>query len=138
MAEKRIVIAEDEAIPRLGLREMLEDQGYVVVGEASDGRAAVDVARELRPDLVIMDIMMPEMDGITATRLLAEERVAPVLLVMNLVRIVTLYVANSSFPDTFETMHKGVWPAFFILLAALLWFVWVNWAVPAARPQPST
>jgi response regulator NasT len=65
----------------MGLREMLEDQGYVVVAEAADGRAAVEVARELKPDIVIMDIMMPEMDGITASRILAEERLAPVLLV---------------------------------------------------------
>ncbi len=60
---------------------MLEDQGYSVVGEASDGRTAVEVARESKPDLVIMDIMMPEMDGITASRILTEEKLAPVLLV---------------------------------------------------------
>ncbi|HZT07843.1 MAG TPA: response regulator [Chloroflexota bacterium] len=81
MAPTRIVIAEDEAIPRFGLREMLEDQGYLVIGEASDGRSAVDIARDLRPDLVIMDIMMPELDGISASQLLAEEKIAPVLLV---------------------------------------------------------
>lgn len=77
----RVIIAEDEAIPRMGLREMLEDQGYQVVGEAADGRQAVDLARELRPHLVIMDIMMPELDGIGASAVLAEERIAPVLLV---------------------------------------------------------
>ena len=65
----------------MGLREMLEDQGYQVVGEAADGRQAVDLARELRPHLVIMDIMMPELDGIGASAVLAEERIAPVLLV---------------------------------------------------------
>jgi two-component system, response regulator PdtaR len=81
MADIRIVIAEDEAIPRMGLREMLQDQGYVVVGEAADGRTAVELARQLIPDLVIMDIMMPEMDGIAASQLLSAERIAPVLLV---------------------------------------------------------
>ncbi|MBM2810551.1 MAG: response regulator receiver [Chloroflexi bacterium] len=81
MVMTRILIAEDEAIPRMGLREMLQDQGYQVVGEAADGKTAVDLARSLRPDLVVMDIMMPEMDGIAASRLLSEERLAPVLLV---------------------------------------------------------
>jgi two-component system, response regulator PdtaR len=81
MATTRIVIAEDEAIPRMGLKQLLQDQGYDVVGEAGDGRQAVDVARSVKPDLVIMDIMMPKMDGITASRILAEERLAPVLLI---------------------------------------------------------
>lgn len=81
MSPTRVVIAEDEAIPRMGLRELLEDQGYMVVGEAADGRTAVDLARQLKPDLVVMDIMMPELDGIAASRILCEERVAPVLLV---------------------------------------------------------
>ena len=81
MAATRIVIAEDEAIPRMDLREMLVNLGYLVVGEAVDGVSAVQLARELRPDLVVMDIKMPEMDGIAAARVLTEERVAPVLLV---------------------------------------------------------
>jgi len=75
------VIAEDEAIPRMDLREMLENLGYLVVGEAADGVSAVNMARELRPDLVVMDIKMPEMDGIAAARVLTEERISPVLLV---------------------------------------------------------
>jgi response regulator NasT len=81
VADTRIIIAEDESIPRMDLREMLENLGYAVVGEAADGRTAVELARELRPDLVVMDIKMPEMDGIAASRVLAEERIAPVLLV---------------------------------------------------------
>ena len=81
MAQTRIVIAEDEASPRMDLREMLENLGYLVVGEAGDGVSAVNLARELRPDLVVMDIKMPEMDGIAAARALTEERISPVLLV---------------------------------------------------------
>ena len=79
--QTRILIAEDEAIPRMDLREMLENLGYQVIGEASDGRAAIDLARELRPDLVVMDIKMPELDGIAAARVLTDERVSAVLLV---------------------------------------------------------
>lgn len=77
----RVLIAEDEAIPRMGLRGMLQDHGYTVVAEAMDGQTAVALARDLKPDLVIMDVRMPELDGIAASRLLTEERIAPVLLV---------------------------------------------------------
>lgn len=80
MTQKRIVIAEDEPISRMDLREMLANLGYLIVGEAGDGQSAVNLARELRPDLVVMDIKMPEMDGITAARILTEEKIAPVLL----------------------------------------------------------
>lgn len=80
MAQTRIVLAEDEAISRMDLREMLSNAGYLVVGEAADGVSAVNLGRELRPDLVIMDIKMPELDGISAARILTEERIAPVLL----------------------------------------------------------
>ena len=76
----RIVLADDESIIRMDLKEMLATLGYVVVGEAGDGRSAVNLARELRPDLVIMDIQMPDLDGIDAARLLTEESIAPVLL----------------------------------------------------------
>jgi len=79
-APRRIVIAEDESISRMDLREMLANLGYLVVGEAADGRSAVSLARELRPELVIMDIKMPEMDGIAAAKILTEEKIAPVLL----------------------------------------------------------
>jgi AmiR/NasT family two-component response regulator len=76
----RIVIADDEPLIRIDLRENLEELGYEVIGEAADGKHAVELARTLRPDIVIMDIKMPEMDGIAALRVLAEENVAPVLL----------------------------------------------------------
>jgi two-component system, response regulator PdtaR len=66
----RILIAEDEGTVRFDLRETLQNLGYQVVGVVEDGRQAVDLARELRPDLVLMDIMMPELDGIAAARLL--------------------------------------------------------------------
>ena len=76
----RIVIPDDEPLIRLDLRENLEGLGYEVIGEAADGKHAVELARKLRPDLVIMDIRMPEMDGIAALRALTEETIAPVLL----------------------------------------------------------
>jgi response regulator NasT len=80
LAQTRVVIADDESIIRMDLKEMLSGLGYQVVGEAGDGRQAISLARELKPDLVIMDIKMPEMDGITAAKILTEERIAPVLL----------------------------------------------------------
>ena len=76
----RLVIADNESIIRLDLREMLEEAGHEVVGEAIDGRKAVELTRMHRPDLVIMDIKMPEMDGITASRKISEAKLAPVLL----------------------------------------------------------
>jgi len=75
-----VIIADDESIIRMDLREMLTNLGYLVVGEAGDGRSAVNLARELKPDVVIMDIKMPDMDGIDAAKILTEERIAPVLL----------------------------------------------------------
>jgi response regulator NasT len=80
MSDTRILLAEDEVISRMDLREMLENLGYSVVGEAGDGVAAVNLARTLKPDLVVMDIKMPELDGISAAETLAQERVTPVLL----------------------------------------------------------
>ena len=80
MERTRVIIADDESLIRMDLREMLTNLGYLVVGEAGDGRSAVNLAREVRPDIVIMDVKMPDMDGIEAARLLTEERIAPVLL----------------------------------------------------------
>jgi two-component system, response regulator PdtaR len=76
----RVVIAEDEALIRLDLKEMLEEEGYVVAGEASDGEAAVKLAESLRPNLVIMDIKMPGLDGISAAERITADHVAPVVI----------------------------------------------------------
>ncbi|MDI2126251.1 ANTAR domain-containing response regulator [Yinghuangia seranimata] len=76
----RVVIAEDEALIRLDLKEMLEEEGYRVVGEAGDGAAAVRLVEEHRPDLVILDVKMPILDGISAAEQIAGARLAPVLM----------------------------------------------------------
>src|SRR3954447_1362214 len=77
---RRVLIAEDEALIRLDLREMLIEEGYDVVGEAGDGEAALRLAEQLRPDLVILDIKMPIMDGLTAAENIANSRLAPVVI----------------------------------------------------------
>ncbi len=76
----RILLVDDETIQRIDLKEVLTKQGYLVVGEATDGRSAVNLARKIRPDLVLMDIRLPDMDGIAAAEALIQERVAPVML----------------------------------------------------------
>ena len=76
----RVVVAEDEALIRLDLVEMLREEGYEVVGEAGDGEEAVRLARELRPNLIMMDIKMPGTDGLEAARTIAGERLAPVVM----------------------------------------------------------
>jgi AmiR/NasT family two-component response regulator len=76
----RVVIAEDEALIRLDLREMLQEEGFEVVGEAADGEQAVALAQQLLPDLVICDIKMPKMDGIAAAAQITSERIAPVVM----------------------------------------------------------
>ena len=79
-APMRVLIAEDEALIRLDLREMLEEEGYEVVGEAGDGEQAVALAQQLDPDLVICDVKMPKMDGITAAAQITDARIAPVVM----------------------------------------------------------
>lgn len=76
----RVVIAEDEAIIRLDLKETLEEEGYEVVGETGRGDKAVDLVRELRPDVAILDIKMPGMDGLDAARSISRERVCGVVI----------------------------------------------------------
>ncbi len=76
----KILLADDEAILRLDLREMLTDAGHEIVGEASNGEEAVRLARELKPEFIIMDVKMPVMDGLAAAKIIANEGVAPVLL----------------------------------------------------------
>ncbi|HEY3261819.1 MAG TPA: response regulator [Pseudonocardiaceae bacterium] len=79
-AQPRVLVAEDEALIRLDLVEMLREEGYQVVGEAADGEQAVKLAGELNPDLVIMDVKMPKKDGIEAASQIASERIAPVVI----------------------------------------------------------
>lgn len=80
MKQLRIVLAEDEPITKLDIKEMLEEEGLIVVGECGDGQSAVNLAKALKPDLVIMDIKMPGMNGVEAAEILGREKVAPVLL----------------------------------------------------------
>ncbi len=77
---RTVVIAEDETLIRMDLAEMLTDEGYAVVGQAGDGAKAVELATELRPDLVILDVKMPVLDGIAAAEAIAEKRIAPVVI----------------------------------------------------------
>ena len=76
----RVLIAEDEALIRLDLREMLQEEGYDVIGEAADGEQAVALAIDLNPDLVICDVKMPKMGGIAAAAQIADKRIAPVVI----------------------------------------------------------
>lgn len=78
--QTRILIADDESIIRMNLREMLSQQGYDVIAEASTGAMAVELARKTRPDLILLDIKMPDMDGLDAAKLIFDERIAPVVL----------------------------------------------------------
>jgi two-component system, response regulator PdtaR len=80
VSARRVLVAEDEALIRLDLKEMLEEEGYAVVGEAGDGEEAIRLAEELRPDLVILDVKMPRVDGIAAARQIAGQRIAPVVI----------------------------------------------------------
>jgi AmiR/NasT family two-component response regulator len=80
VAVRRVVIAEDEALIRLDLAEMLAEEGYDVVGQAGDGQTAVELAEQHRPDLVVLDVKMPRLDGITAAQRIAAQRIAPVVI----------------------------------------------------------
>jgi response regulator NasT len=77
---RRVLVAEDESLIRMDLVEMLREEGYDVVGEAADGAAAVEQAEQLKPDLVVMDVKMPVLDGISAAKKIVEMRIAPVLI----------------------------------------------------------
>ncbi|MGH3412674.1 MAG: ANTAR domain-containing response regulator [Marmoricola sp.] len=78
--QRRVVIAEDEALIRMDLAEMLREEGYDVVGDCGDGETAVSMATELRPDLVVLDVKMPRLDGIAAAERIAGQRIAPVVI----------------------------------------------------------
>ncbi len=80
MEKLRVVIADDESIIRLDLKETLQRMGHQVVAEAGDGRTALDLIRQHKPDLAILDVKMPEMDGVDTAKEIAKERLAPVLL----------------------------------------------------------
>jgi len=80
MSKIRVLIADDDPIIRLDLRQMLESLNYEVIGEAGDGKSAVDLAREIKPDVCILDVKMPVMDGIEAVDIITEENIAPTIL----------------------------------------------------------
>jgi response regulator NasT len=77
---RRVVVAEDEALIRMDIVEVLTEAGFVVVGEATDGEKAIELARELQPDLVVMDITMPKLDGLSAAEVIGKEKLAPVVM----------------------------------------------------------
>ena len=76
----RVVVAEDEALIRLDLVEMLTEAGYEVVGQAGDGEAAIELTEKEKPDLVVMDVKMPKLDGISAAERIAKQRISPVVI----------------------------------------------------------
>lgn len=80
LKKMRVLLADDEALIRLDLREILTDAGHDVIGEAANGQEAVDLARRLKPDFIIMDVKMPVMDGLAAAKIIDQEAIAPVLL----------------------------------------------------------
>jgi len=95
--EKRIVIVDDEPITKMDLQELLEEAGYKVVGQASDGFEAIDVCKEQKPDLVIMDIKMPVLDGLKASKKIMHDRIAGGILLL-----------TAFYDETFITKAKEV------------------------------
>ena len=77
---RRVVVAEDEALIRMDIVEVLTEAGFEVVGEATDGEKAIELARDLQPDLVVMDITMPKLDGLSAAEVIGNEKIAPVVM----------------------------------------------------------
>ena len=105
---RRVVIAEDEALIRLDLAEMLREEGYQVVGEAGDGQEAVDLAESLRPDLVIMDVNMPGITGIeAATAILAQRPQTTIVLLTANVQAATQAKADAAGVLLFKKPIKG-------------------------------
>lgn len=80
IGRKKVLIAEDEALIRMDLKEILEEEGYEIVGEASNGHEAVELAKRLQPNLIILDIKMPKMDGLEAAKIINEQRIAPIII----------------------------------------------------------
>jgi AmiR/NasT family two-component response regulator len=78
--KRRVIVAEDESLIRIDIVETLRDNGFDVVGEAGDGETAVALAKELKPDLIVMDVKMPKLDGISAAEQINKEHIAPVVL----------------------------------------------------------
>lgn len=78
----RVIIADDEPIIRMDLKEILEKEGYTVAGEAADGFDVVEMCRKEQPDLVIMDVKMPLLDGLTASKIIAEEKLAEAVVLL--------------------------------------------------------
>lgn len=96
MESVKVVIADDDALTRLDLRHTLEDLGHRIIGEAEDGRQALALARTLRPDLMILDVMMPRMDGLEAARVIHDEGLAPVMLLTGYAEAETVARADSA------------------------------------------
>lgn len=80
MKALKIIIADNESIIRMDLREMLEQAGYEIIGEATNGEEVIELARKFRPDLILLDIHMPKLDGIEAAKILSKEKIAPIIL----------------------------------------------------------
>lgn len=121
---RRVVVAEDEALIRLDLVEMLREEGYDVVGEAGDGQRAVELADELKPDLVIMDVKMPRRDGIDAASEIAERRIAPVV-------ILTAFSQRDLVERARDAGAMAIWSS---RSRSRIWYPRSRWP-PAASPK---